>query len=251
LDLQEILQNEDQDHFEEDLEERINVEEEEDTASEDDTEEKLDPEEEDLGLHSHEELSEAYKKTERLIRSKEQEVADLHGRLEAMEAQTNSIAQVAQEDAFMRELQESYEKDPLATTAMLFEKARQEAMYDLEARMHKVLENNRMVDKLLKDFINEPENAALKPYRKEIEDLVVEKGFSFEEAADIINRIQAKLDQTSRKRSAAAKEIRKRSTVESGGEPGNTSSKDKDFDRVLKKSKTLDEMFAGLRKLQL
>ncbi len=39
--------------------------------------------------------------------------------------------------------------------------------------------------------------------------------------------------------------------VENAGEVGEPTDKDHEFDRILKKSKTLDEMFDGLSKIRL
>ena len=45
--------------------------------------------------------------------------------------------------------------------------------------------------------------------------------------------------------------MRNRAAVESGGEINEPVDKDKEFYRLMKKAKTLDEMFAALRKTKL
>jgi uncharacterized coiled-coil DUF342 family protein len=158
--------------------------------------------------------------------------------------------QKAEQEAFLREVRDAYAKDPLAATAMLVQKVKQEALEEVESRIHKVLDDQRNFARLMNEFISTPMNAHLKPYRQELEFLILEKGLAPDEAAELLRSIEGKRSETSRRRSAAAGEIRNRAAVESGSAAGEPANKEKEFDRVLKKARTLDEMFAGLRKLK-
>jgi hypothetical protein len=100
-------------------------------------------------------------------------------------------------------------------------------------------------------MLNHPKAVHLKPHRSQIEFLVMEQGLDPVAAvATVASTDEARAQQTSR-RSAAAKEIRTRSDVESGGEARSVKSKDHDLEQALTKAKTLDEMFANLRKLKV
>ena len=99
-----------------------------------------------------------------------------------------------------------------------------------------------------RSFSNDPANSRLRPYEQELEFLIRGKGFYPDEAADLLRSIENKRELTTKRRSAAAKEVRNRAAVESGGEINEPVDSDKEFYRLMKKAKTLDEMFAALRK---
>jgi len=197
------------------------------------------------------ELLASYTQAGDLLEEKAREVDDLRSRIETMDADTKALLRRAEEDAFAREFQEAYKNDPATATAGLFQRAQADALALMETRLHQALDDQRVVGRYMSAFVEDPSRANLKPYQDQLEFLVMDRGFSPQEAAEFIVSIDGRRDRTSRQRSAAAREIRNRAAVESGGEVGEPAHKDREFDKVLKKAKTLDEMFAGLSKLKL
>ena len=113
-------------------------------------------------------------------------------------------------------------------------KSELKAEADLRAAMRKVFED--------------PQNAILKPCNEEAEYLVSQHGFEPKEAVTFLRNLAHKLAADFRNRASAANRVRTRSAVESGGEPSKTADPDREFYRIIKKAKTLDDMFEGLRK---
>ena len=148
----------------------------------------------------------------------------------------------------MREIRESFQKDPVAATAMMIRKFQEGSQQDVEARIAEAVRDQGDFRRLFDEFLNDPANSRLRPYDKELEFLIRSKGFYPDEAADLLRSIENKRDLASRRRSAAAREVRTRAAVESGGEITEPVDSDKEFYRQMKKAKTLDEMFAALRK---
>ena len=100
------------------------------------------------------------------------------------------------------------------------------------------------------EFLDHPSNSGLRSYRNELEFLIRERRLFPDEAADLVRSIHAKRNTSARRRSDAADDIRTRSAVESGGDISQPADRDQQFYKVMKKAKTLDEMFAGLRKMK-
>lgn len=202
-------------------------------------------------LPSREELVDAYTRAKRLIDEKTREADGLRSRLEAMGSETRALVRKAEEETFLREVQEAYKNDPVSATAMLVRNAKLAAVEEMEAKLSQTLQDQRNFGRLMNMFLDDPGNAPLKLYRTELEFLILDKGLLPNEAADLIRSIEKRRDRTAGKRSTAARQIRERSAVETAGELREHTDKDKEFDKVLRKAKTLDEMFAGLRKLKV
>ncbi|MEW6113785.1 MAG: hypothetical protein AB1664_16760, partial [Thermodesulfobacteriota bacterium] len=144
----------------------------------------------------------------------------------------------------------AYKQDPIGATAMMVERSKQEALQEMSWRLNQAIKEQRGFDRFMRDFLEDPAHTHLKPYEQQLELLILEKGLSPQEAADVIQRLERSWEDTNKRRFQAAKEIRNRSTVESGGEVSTPVDRDAEFDRVIKKAKTLDDMFAGLNKLK-
>jgi hypothetical protein len=99
------------------------------------------------------------------------------------------------------------------------------------------------------DFFEDPVNGRIKPYRTEIEFLMLERGMAPGEAIDLVRKLERKSEAAARDKSDASRRIRRLAALESPEGPSDRGRGDRDFDRTIKKAKTLDEMFAGLRKL--
>jgi hypothetical protein len=205
----------------------------------------------DESVPSRQELLESYMRARQLMAEKTQELETMRTRLDAMGEGARNPHQRSDDAALAREIQEAYKKDPVATTAMLIQQAQMDAMHSMEARVHQILDRQRNFGRLMNEFINDPLNSALKPYQQEFEFLILEKGLSPAEAANLIRRVQNGNERASQKRSAAAKAIRNRSAVETGSDPDKPADKEREFNRALKSSKTLDEMFSRLRKINV
>jgi hypothetical protein len=151
-------------------------------------------------------------------------------------------------------LQAAYENNPLETTDMMIKQAKMEHWNAMEARLKEFLtqlEGKLGFNDAFSRMLELPTNAALKPYTDQIRFLVTGMGLDPEAALQFVRSITETKDRGSDMRSAAAREIRNRSTVESAGPQGSEAGKDKDLDRVLKQSKTLEDMFEGLRKIRI
>jgi len=202
------------------------------------------------GLASREELFAAYQKAERQLADKVREVEDYRQLLTQMGSDAQHLRMQMEEESFLKEIRDMYQRDPVAATQMMMLKSRQDLREEMEGRIADSLDEHREFNRLMDEFLSRPENSGLKPFRQELEYLIKDKGLHVKEASELLRRIDEKRDRTSRMRSGAAREIRNRSAVETGGEMGEPVDKDKEFYRVMNKAKNLDEMFAGLRKLK-
>ncbi len=190
----------------------------------------------------------AYRAAESKVQEKAREAEEYRRILDQMGHNAGLLLRQADEEAFMREIRESFQKDPVAATAMMIRKFQEGSQQDVEARIAEAVRDQGDFRRLFDEFLNDPANSRLRPYDKELEFLIRSKGFYPDEAADLLRSIENKRDLASRRRSAAAREVRTRAAVESGGEITEPVDSDKEFYRQMKKAKTLDEMFAALRK---
>jgi len=197
------------------------------------------------------ELLTVYKRLEQQLAEKAGEVDEYRRLLMQMGADTRHLRRQADDESFLKEMREQYGKDPVSATRMMLKKNQQELWEAMEDRITSTLNEHREFKRLLDGFLNEPANSNLRPYEQELEFLIRERGFYPKEAAELLKNIEVKREHSSRLKSAAAREIRNRSAVETDGEVGEPVDKDKEFYRVMKKARTLDDMFAGLRKLKL
>jgi hypothetical protein len=197
---------------------------------------------------SPKELMQAYKTAESRMLEKAREADEYRRMLDEMGRDAGLVLRQAQEEAFIQEIRESFQKDPVAATAMMIKKFQEGSQEDVEARIAEAVRDQGDFRRLFDEFLNDPANSRLRPYEQELEFLIRGKGFFPDEAAALLRSVENKRELTTKRRSAAAKEVRNRAAVESGGEINEPVDKDKQFYRLMKKAKTLDEMFAALRK---
>jgi hypothetical protein len=203
------------------------------------------------GFSSSDELLEAYNKAMALLQEKTNE-ANRHRRdLEGMGNHGRLLAQQANDEVFTRQIRDYYDKDPFAATDAMIQKAQQDLIAFMEMKMAQTFHQEIHFGRALDDFLSDPANARLRPYAEELEYLIREKGLSSQEVAALLHNLEDKRESLAKKRSAAAKEVRNRAAVESEGEVGEPLDTERQLNHVIKKSKTLDEMFAGLRRLKL
>jgi hypothetical protein len=197
---------------------------------------------------SPEELMQAYKTAESRMAEMTREAEEYRRMLDEMGRDAGLVIRHAQEEAFIQEIRESFQKDPVAATAMMIKKFQEGSREDVEAKIAEAVRDQGDFRRLFEEFLNDPANSRLRPYEQELEFLIRGKGFFPDEAAELLRRVENKRELTTKRRSAAAKEVRNRAAVESGGEINEPVDKDKEFYRLMKKAKTLDEVFAALRK---
>jgi hypothetical protein len=150
---------------------------------------------------------------------------------------------------FWEDLSRAYDQDPLLTTHMMILQAGDDLMDEIEGRLEKIFRSQLAAGEL-DDLLNQPENAGLRKHRRHLEYLTREKGLDPEDALDFLKTLIT--DQTPGKKAKAAKNVRNQSTMEVAyGKSSGAGMADNDFDKVLKKSRTLNEMFDGLRKIPL
>jgi hypothetical protein len=170
--------------------------------------------------------------------------------LEETGKNTEDRAKLAERTAFLNHMRGLYEKDPISATDEMIRRAQIEVLDLVEGYVSQVLDKEQSINRLLGEFLNDPANAKLKPFKDELACLIGQKGMKAGEAASVTHRILAKHENGADRKRAAAQAIRNKATVESDGEPGEPADEDSGFAGVVKKSKNLHEMFAGLRKIK-
>ncbi|MBI5248435.1 MAG: hypothetical protein HY912_02975 [Desulfomonile tiedjei] len=200
---------------------------------------------------SPEAIMQAYKDATLLAQEKSRE-AELYRRiLEQTNLEKQHLKQRTNDEAFIREMRSAYQTDPVAATAVMIRRMQDEILDSVDDRIEQALQEDRDFKRLLDDFLSDPANSKLRPYEDELQFLIRDKGLHASEAAELLKKIEEKGSRSSNRRSAVAKEIRNRSMVESDGEIGEPLDDDKEFERTIRKAKSLDEMFSSLGKLKI
>jgi hypothetical protein len=198
-----------------------------------------------------EEILRAYKNAVLIAQQKSQEAERYRALLEHTNQERNVLSQRADDEAFIQEMRSAYQSDPVRATALMIRRAQEESLRSIDEMIDEALQEDRNFKKLLEEFLSRPSNSGLKPYADELEFLIRDKGLHASEAAELLRKVEEKNDLALKRRSAAARDIRNRSSVESDGETNESRDDEKDFERTMKKAKNLDEMFAGLRKAKM
>jgi len=199
---------------------------------------------------SAQELLEAYKLADQRAVEKAAEAADYKRMLDQLGQNTKRLLQQTDEEAFIKEMRQSYEKDPFAAITKMIGKSQQETLSAIDARIGGSMTFQQEFGRLMDEFLDHPSNSGLRGYRNELEFLISEKHLFPDEAAGLIRSIHSKGNSSAKRRSDAADDIRTRSAVESGGDTSQPTDRDQQLYKIMKKAKTLDEMFAGLRKMK-
>jgi hypothetical protein len=219
-----------------------------DGQDDDQTQESQDSEGSGDKFSSPDELLRAYETAESRTLEKTREAEEYRRILNQMGHDAGLLLRRADEEAFVREMRESFQKDPVAATAMMIKKFQEGSRQDIEARIEEAVRDQGEFRRLFEEFLSDPANSRLRPYERELEYLIRSKGFYPNEATDLLASIENKRDLAVKRRSIAAKEVRNRAAVESGSEVNEPVDRDKEFYRLMKNAKTLDEMFKVLRK---
>jgi hypothetical protein len=204
----------------------------------------------DPEIMSKEDLIQAYREVQQLLAEMTEELDRSRRSLEQVGNTSRMHAMQAEDEAFSRRMRDYYAKDPFSATEIMIRKGQEELLAVMRTQMEEVVRDQENFKQGLGNFLNDPANARLRPFADELELLIRKKGMHPREAADLILKMQNKHNASAKRRSAAAADIRNRSVVESDGEIGEPTDDDKELDKIIKQSRTLDEMFAGLRKLR-
>jgi hypothetical protein len=144
-----------------------------------------------------------------------------------------------------------YQHDPLGATDAMLKRFQDNVFQEMERRLSAAEHHNRHMDDAMSALADDPDYSGLSPFREELEHLVRGRGLQPQEAADLINQVRRKNEKAAKRVSSMAKEVRNRAMVESEGEVGEPPDMDREFNNVIKKSKNLNQMFAGFRKIGL
>lgn len=206
---------------------------------------------EDASSATGEEILTSYRNLEARIAAMERQAEEYRAVLEKMGLDTRILRQKADVDGFLQQMRESFEKDPVGTVNKMVNRTAHELWEAVENRIRGAFNEHRAFKRLLEEFLGDPQNAGLRPYERQLEVLLRDRGMNLPDAVKLLREVHGTAGKNSRLRSQAAREIRNRSVVETGGEVGEPIDDDRELERVLKRSKSLDDMFDGLRKLKL
>lgn len=202
-------------------------------------------------VESPEDLRQSFITLEQLVHQKARQVDQLIEALDEARANVDVHVRDNEEQDFLNQVRHVYNEDPVTATALMIKRFQEDALNDYDSRMQQQLHHHRTSSRLTEDLLGNPAHGDLRPHRTELEFLIRDQGLDPETAAAIVRNIAGKSSSASARREAAARAVRNRSMVENAGEVGEPGKKDAEFDRILKKSKTLDEMFHRLSKIKL
>jgi len=192
----------------------------------------------------------AYKGLQQQLAAVASQMNDFRNILGRIVQDRSTAMQQADESSAARNFRDRYRDDPAAAVLMMVQDSKNEIWNAVQNWIADVLSTQRQARRFFDDLFDDPQFAGLKPYERELEHLIFDKHLHPKEAAALLRQIQSKGDKASRMRSALASDIRNRSAMETSGDEGETTDKDADFEKMIKKAKTLDEMFDGLRKFR-
>ncbi len=195
--------------------------------------------------------SNGFDEAKSLISRQSHEIELLRGMLDDLLAKNQTLAQNSDDESFMRDVRAMYHQDPLGATDAMLKRFQDNVFQEMERRLHDAVNHNRHIEDSMSSLADDPNYSGLKPFREELEHLVRARGLNPREAADLINQVRRKNENAAKKISSMAKEVRNRSMVESEGEVGEPLNMEREFNNVVKKSKNLNQMFAGFRKMGL
>ena len=154
----------------------------------------------------------------------------------------------AVDDDFLKQAREHYHADPFQGAAMLVGKARDDLARLMDEKIYEAFGAREQFNRLMDDFLDDPSNNSLKGFRDELEFLIRDRGIEPKEAAGFLKTVESKTRKSATRKSEALREVRTRSMTESGGQPLQTGDPDRELTRALRQAKSLDDMFAALKR---
>jgi hypothetical protein len=131
---------------------------------------------------------------------------------------------------------------------MLVGKARDDLARLMDEKIYEAFGAREQFNRLMDDFLDDPSNNSLKGFRDELEFLIRDRGIEPKQAAGFLKTIESKTRKSATRKSEALREVRTRSMTESGGQPLQTGDPDRELTRALRQAKSLDDMFAALKR---
>ena len=169
--------------------------------------------------------------------------------LELLGADTWSKRRAADEQAFLDNVREKFAKDPAQAASILIRKAQEQMWQAFEKRLNEETRQKSEFERFMNGISSNPEKASMNDFRDEIEFLVRDRGMDPEESVGLIEKISSKLDRNNDRKKAAIRKMRAESQFESSQHTSNSSDPDREFTRLMSQAKSLDDMFASLRKV--
>ncbi|MGC8908600.1 MAG: hypothetical protein ACP5M0_14335 [Desulfomonilaceae bacterium] len=202
----------------------------------------------DAGAATPTDAADALRAMEARLNDQRNELDEYRRLFDELRADAEHRLRQADEEAFLEEVRRSYEKDPVAAFRMMLDRSQHELWRAVQGELKTQLKADADRRSAMAELLDRPENAVVKPYLDEMRYLVSERGFDPQEAAAFLKTVADKALASLRIRAHAVQRVRRRAAVESGGSPTRPSDPDREFYRIIKKAKTLDDMFEGLRK---
>ncbi len=169
--------------------------------------------------------------------------------LELLGADTWSKRSAADEQAFLDNVRETFAKDPAQAASILIKKAQEQMWRAFEKRLNEENRQKSELEGFMNRISSNPDKASMHDFREEIEFLVRDRGMAPEESLGLIEKISAKLDRGNDRKKAAIRKMRAESQFESSQRTSNSADPDREFTRLMSQAKSLDDMFASLRKV--
>lgn len=169
--------------------------------------------------------------------------------LELLGADTWSKRRAADEQAFLDNVRETFARDPAQAASIMIGKAQEQMWHAFEKRLNDESRQKSEFERFMNGISSNPEKASMKEFRDEIEFLVRDRGMDPEESVGLIEKISSKLDRSNDRKKAAIRKMRAESQFEASQHASNSSDPDREFTRLMSQAKSLDDMFASLRKV--
>jgi hypothetical protein len=151
------------------------------------------------------------------------------------------------QDAYAKHLRAVYENDPFTALDMMLDKTKADIVKLMDSRIAESLNKTSALNGHLEAISSA--NGNILPHFMDEAKALLEHGFSREEVLRFISTFQEKSRNSRTNKSNAVRNMRLQSTMETDSEPADPAYPEKEFQRVLAKSKSIADMFASLRKL--
>ncbi len=174
---------------------------------------------------------------------------NLKALFEGLEARKLELDQMVEDDFFMRNVRALYQHDPLAATELMMRKFRDETMERIESGIVERIHRLNQTESDLERLILNHDAVAMAPFKSELKTLL-NRGFTPNEAANLIQSLTDSHLKSKTRTQSAAKRVRRQSVMEMGSEPTDQRDRDQAFNLMLKNSRSLEDIFDGLRKLE-
>lgn len=178
-----------------------------------------------------------------------QEIENHRELLELLGADTWTKKRQADEEAFLSDMRETFEKDPAKAASMMIRKAQDQLWSAFENRLNEEAIQKTTLDRLMDRVSQNPETSSINNFRDEIEFLVRNKGMDPTESIELIGKMASKFNDLNGRKQAAINRMRSESQFESS-QHSSRNDPDQEFTRLMSQARSLDEMFSNLRKIR-